>query len=87
MLQSIHLTSAPSSAMPRLVTKIKDIGGPVLHGDVLDFGVFERNQFDDSAVQRGRFVFRRGAAFHVSDFSAFVGNDQVCVRTGQSFLR
>ena len=56
--------------------EVEDVATPVLHGDVLDLGTFEGDEFDDGAVQRGGFKLRRGAAFHVHDLAAFIANDE-----------
>ena len=53
--------------------EIEDVGRPVLDGDVLNLRAFQRDQFDDGAVQRGGVELRRGAALHVGHLRAFVG--------------
>src|SRR3546814_9171692 len=44
-------------------------GIPVLHGRVLDLGVFQRHQLDDRSVQLVLVAHRRGAALQVGDRS------------------
>ena len=56
--------------------EVEDVGAPVLHGDVLDFGAFHGDEFDDGGVQGRGFEFGCGATFHVHDFGAFIGDDE-----------
>ena len=49
---------------------------PVLHRGVLDFGVFQGNQFHHGRVQLVFIAHRRSAAFQVTDITPFLGNDQ-----------
>jgi hypothetical protein len=56
--------------------EIEDIVGPVLDGDVLDLGALERDEFDHGAVERRSAELRGGAALHVDDFRALVGDDE-----------
>ena len=56
--------------------EVEDVGAPVLDGDVLNFGAFHGDEFDDGGVQGGSFEFGGGAAFHVHDFGAFIGDDE-----------
>ena len=52
--------------------EIEDVRRPVLDGDVLDLGAFQRDQLDDRAVQRRGVELRRRAAFHVGQLRAFI---------------
>ena len=56
--------------------QIKNVGRPVLYGDILNLGALERDQLDHCAVQRGRVKLRRRAPFHVGNFRAFVRDDE-----------
>ena len=56
--------------------EIKDVGGPVLDGDVLDLRALEGDELDDRGVQGGGLELGSRAAFHVGDFRAFVGDDE-----------
>ena len=56
--------------------EVEDVGAPVLHSDVLDFGAFHGDEFDDGGVEGGGFEFGCGATFHVHDFGAFIGDDE-----------
>ena len=56
--------------------EVEDVAAPVLHGDVLDLRAFHGDEFDDGAVQCGGLKLRRGAAFHVHHFRAFIGDDE-----------
>ena len=49
---------------------------PVLHGGVLDLGVFEGHQLDHGGVQLVLVAHRRGAALEVRDVGALVGDDE-----------
>ncbi len=51
-------------------------GVPVLHGAVLDLGVFVGHKFHNGGVQLLAAEFRGGAAFQVADFGAVVGDNQ-----------
>ena len=85
MLQSIHLTSASSIARAAFGDEIEHVVAPVLDGDVLDFRALERDQFDHRAVQRRRLELRRGAAFHVHDLRALVGDDERALELAEVF--
>src|SRR5205085_11652949 len=50
-----------------------------------DLGAFERDQLNHRTVQGGGLEFRRGAAFHVSDFAAFIGNDESALELAKVF--
>ena len=65
--------------------EIEDVGRPVLHGDVLNLRALERDQFDDRAVQGGGVELRRGAAFHVGHFRAFIGDDEGALELAEVF--
>src|SRR5260370_357564 len=41
--------------------EVENVRSPILHGDVLNLRALECHEFDDSAVQRWRIKFRRGA--------------------------
>src|SRR3546814_4991116 len=51
-------------------------GIPVLHGRVLDLGVFQRHQLDDRSVQLVLVADRKGAALQVGDVAAVLADDQ-----------
>ncbi len=51
-------------------------GEPVLDRRVLDFGVFERNQLNDSRVQLVFVALRCGATFEIRNIRAFIGDDE-----------
>ena len=76
MLQSIHLTSASSCATPRLVTRLKTLLTQFWTVMYWIFAPLQRDEFDHGAVQRRGLELRRGAAFHVHDLGAFVGDDE-----------
>ena len=61
---------------PALGHEVEDVVRPVLDRDVLNFRALHRDQLDHRAVQRGGIKFRRGAAFHVGQFRAFIGDDE-----------
>ena len=65
--------------------EVEDVVGPVLHGDVLDFGTFEGDEFHDGTVKGGCFEFGSGAAFHVGDFGSFVGYDEGAFELAEIF--
>ena len=65
--------------------EIEDVRRPVLHGDVLDLRALQRDQLDHRAVQRGGLELRRGAAFHVGHFAAFVGDDERALELAEVF--
>ena len=51
-------------------------GVPVLHGRILDFGVFLSYEFHDGAVELLARKFGGGAAFEVAHASVVIGDDQ-----------
>ena len=59
------------AALPVLVAR-----KPVLHGGVLDFGVFKGNQFDDGRMQLGGIALRGSASFKIADVRSLVGNNE-----------
>ena len=61
---------------PAFSDQIENVGRPVLHGDVLDLGAFERDELHHRAMQRRGLELRSSAAFHVGHFAAFVGNNE-----------
>ena len=65
--------------------EVEDIAAPVLDGDVLDLGTFERDEFHHGRVQGGGFEFRRGAAFHIHHFRAFIGDDEGAFELAEVF--
>jgi hypothetical protein len=65
--------------------EVEDVVGPVLDGDVLDLRALEGDEFDHGAVQRGGGELRRGAAFHVGDLGAFVGDDEGALELAEVF--
>ena len=56
--------------------EIVDVAIPVLDRRVANRRAFERDQFDDGAVQRRSRELRRGAALDVVDLRTLVGDDQ-----------
>jgi hypothetical protein len=84
MLQSIHFTSAFSSASPRL-SQVENVRSPILNGDVLNLRALECHEFDDSAVECWGIELRRGAAFHVSTSEPFIGNDECALELAEVF--
>ena len=65
--------------------EVKDIGRPILHGDVLDLGVLQCDQLDHCAVERSGFELRRSAAFHVGDLGVFVGDNERALELSEVF--
>src|SRR5690606_3234178 len=49
---------------------------PVLHGGILDLGVFQRNQLNHRRVQLVLIAHRRGAAFQVGHVGLVLADDQ-----------
>ena len=49
---------------------------PVLHGRIFDFGIVQRNEFDNSGVQLVFVAHWRGAAFEIGHITALVGDNQ-----------
>ena len=56
-----------------------------MNGDVLNFGVLERNKLDNRTVKRSCLKFRRCAAFHVGDLRVFVGDDERALELAEVF--
>ena len=83
MLQSIHFTSASSWARPRLVTRLKTLFDQFWTVMYWSFAPFMRDQFDHRAVQGGGVELRRGAAFHVGQLRAFVGDDERALKLAE----
>jgi len=65
--------------------QVENIRRPVLDGDVLDLGAFERDQFDDCAVQRRGIKLWRCATFHVGHFRTFIGDDERTLELAKIF--
>jgi len=65
--------------------QVENIRRPVLHGDVLDLGALERDQFDHSAVQRGGIKLWCRATLHVSHLGAFIGDDESALELAEVF--
>ena len=65
--------------------EVENIRRPVLDGDVLDFGALEGDEFHDGAVERGGLELRRGAAFHIHDLAAFIGDDEGALELAEVF--
>ena len=51
---------------------VEDVGGPVLHSDVLDFRSFEGHQLHDGGVEGGGFKLGGRAPFHVHELRPFI---------------
>ena len=85
MLQSIHLISASSCARPRLVTRLKTLLAQFWTVMYWIFAPLQRDEFDDGAVQRRGLELRRGAALHVHDLGAFVGDDERALELAEVF--
>ena len=65
--------------------EIENVRGPVLNSDVLDFRTLESHEFNHGAVECGCLKLRRGAAFHIHDLAAFVGNDERAFKLAKVF--
>ena len=49
---------------------------PVLHGGILDLGIFQRDQFHNSRVQLILVAHRRRTTFQIGHIRAFISNDE-----------
>ena len=63
--------------------EVENIRRPVLDRDVLYFSSFEGDEFHDGAVECGGLKFRRGAALHIHDLAAFVGDDECAFKLAE----
>ena len=65
--------------------EVEDVLRPVLNRDVLNFGSFEGDEFDDGTVKCRCFEFWRSAAFHIHDLATFIGNDERALKLTEVF--
>ena len=85
MLQSIHFTSAPSSAMPRLVTRLKTLFDQFCTVMYWILAFFRATSSTTALCRVAVSNFGRGAAFHVGDLGTFVGDDQGALKLAEVF--
>ena len=65
--------------------EIEHVVGPILDGDVLDLGALHGHQFHDRTVEGAGGELRRGAAFHVHHFRAFIHDDEGALELAKVF--
>ena len=65
--------------------EVEDVGRPVLDGDVLDLGALEGDELDHGGVEGGGGELGGGAALHVGDLGALVGDDEGALELAEVF--
>ena len=65
--------------------EIKHVVGPVLDGDVLDLRALEGDELDYGGVEGGGGELRGGAALHVGDLGALVGDNEGALELAEVF--
>ena len=59
-----------------LGNQIVNVVRPVLDGGIADAGAFAHHDFNHAAVERSLAVLRGGAALHIMNLGAFIGDDE-----------